>query len=84
MRLEDKEIKDVKFIDYPTTKSMKLKDLLVLAGEYRYTAPSQHKVLSLVDARRRRDSCKYYAYHSGSCTEYKIMACNKCIGYKKK
>ncbi len=37
-----------------------------------------------LSAKQKRDSCKYYNRHSGSCLEYKIMACHKCLKFKKK
>lgn len=35
-------------------------------------------------ARQRRDSCRNYGIHSGSCLIYKIMVCHKCLGYVNK
>ncbi len=37
-----------------------------------------------LSAKQKRDSCKYYNRHSGSCIEYKIMTCHKCLKYIKK
>jgi hypothetical protein len=37
-----------------------------------------------LDARRKRDTCLYYSYHVGGCLKRKILACGRCLKYKRK
>lgn len=37
-----------------------------------------------LETERKRDSCKYYAPHSGSCLAKKILSCYTCVKYRNK